>query len=76
MTTEEIKQMNLVYDEQVKKGVITNLDGAIGFKVGYESAHQHPEQVKEKEKIKCYNCDYKGKMTSLGYICPECNCDN
>ncbi len=41
-----------------------------------EDAEQEIKELKDKEIIKCYNCDYKGKMTSLGHICPDCYCDN
>ena len=38
MNKEQQEQMNNFYQEQVKTGLINNLDGAVGFKIGYEKA--------------------------------------
>ena len=38
MTKEQNEEMNEYYQEQVDKNLLRNLDGAIGFKLGYERA--------------------------------------
>jgi len=38
MNKEQKDKMQAAYEAELKKGTITNLDGALGFKVGYEAA--------------------------------------
>ena len=55
---------------------MTDEDRIADLEADLIKANNQIAELKESQVIKCYNCDYKGEMTSLGWFCRECHCNN
>ncbi len=63
MNKRQKEQMNIHYQEQIGSRLINNLDGAVGFKIGYEIAFDLADVSNQRELLIAY----------CKYILDECN---
>ncbi len=54
MNKRQKEQMNIHYQEQIGSRLINNLDGAVGFKIGYEIAFDLADVSNQRELLIAY----------------------